>query len=233
MQTAAAVISDDRLDGEGKDVAKFPFVQLWLKYCNIPPAQSYNNACYIHNLCCVFLWFSWFAQLPSTRSHTETRNRFTSSTHCFARSSAAGLLSPTWLLTRWCALIDFNVEVFSPPRNTSEKKENHSLHEKLVELTKVCLQALVSEKLFGPRVAGSVMSLQPCGLQLQEIPPQCCQPRGKYSSLVLTEGDPEHESPIVCFLPHSDRTLSMQRNHTHSHSHTKRVPWGINNSANW
>lgn len=29
MQIAAAVISDDRLDGEGKDVAKFPFVQLW------------------------------------------------------------------------------------------------------------------------------------------------------------------------------------------------------------
>lgn len=29
MQTAAAVISDGRLDGEGKDVAKFPFVQLW------------------------------------------------------------------------------------------------------------------------------------------------------------------------------------------------------------
>lgn len=31
------------------------------------PAQWSNQACYIHHLCCAFLWFSWFAQLPFTQ----------------------------------------------------------------------------------------------------------------------------------------------------------------------
>lgn len=119
-----------------------------------------------------------------------------------------------------------------------KRKKNHNLLQKLVELTKAWSDADACEysclrNNSGPHVPGSVMSLQPCGLQLQEIPSQCCQPREKYSSLVLTEGDPEHESPIVSFLPHSDPTLSMQRNHTHPHWHSKLIPWGINSSANW
>lgn len=151
--------------------------------------------------------------------HTETWNRFTSSTHCLAQSSLAGSLSPTWLLTRSHV---YRSLVFPPTNKYCRKTKNYSLLKKLVELTKVCSNADACKcsclrNNFGPHVLGSMMSLQPCGLQLQEIPSQCCQPREKYSSLVLTEGDPEHESPIVSFLPHSDPTLSVQRNRTHSH----------------